>query len=424
MLDKEVKRGSTEMLILALLEDRPRQAYEIAKLTEKRSEGMPRFHPASLHPLLYRMEKRGLIKGAWIEKAGRRERRLRGALATTEIAIAIAMLAGAGLLIRSLWRLQQVDPGFNVERLLTMKVALPGAKYPEAEQPSQFFERMLGQVAALPGVKAAAVTTELPFTSRNSASSFQIVGRTPLPTGQTIDAGRRTVSADYFHTPGLRLLRGRYFDHRDNESAPRVVIINETMARKFWPGEDPLGRRITYNSSTQFEIIGVVSDVKHSRLQGETGPEAYTYHRQLPSRTMDLAARADASAGLDYSGLIAGIRQAVRSVDSEQPVYDVRTMEQRLIPFDRAATLHHAATQPLCDPGHGFGCAGDICRDVIFSDATQAGNRHPYVAGRAPRRCIGEGNRAWDAHRVDRRRRRAYFRVGADTIVEDLIVRC
>jgi putative ABC transport system permease protein len=247
-----------------------------------------------------------------------------------EIALALALLAGGGLLIRSLWRLQQVNPGFNPGQLLTMQLALPRPKYPEGAQQAQFFERMLEQVAALPGVKAAAVTSELPFTSGNSASSFKIVGRPPLPEGQTIDTGRREVSADYFQTLGMRLLRGRRFDRRDTASALRVVIINEAMARKFWPGEDPLGQRITFNSSTQYEIIGVVSDVKHSRLEEEAEPVAYTHHLQLPSRMMVLAARADASAGLDSASLIAGIRQAVRRVDFEQPVYDIRTREQRL----------------------------------------------------------------------------------------------
>ncbi len=255
---------------------------------------------------------------------------LRGALVVAEIALSLALLAGGGLLIRSLWRLQQVNPGFDSKRLVTMQLTLPRPKYPVGEQQAQFFERMLEQVAALPGVKAAAVTSELPFTGEDSASSFQIIGRPPLPRGQTIDTGRRTVSANYFPALGIRLMRGRSFDQRDSASAPRVVIINEAMARKFWPGEDPLGQRIRFNSSTQYEIVGVVGDVKHSRLQGEGGPEAYTHHLQIPSLTMDLAVRAGDQAGRDYAGMIAGIRRAVREADPEQPVYNIRTMEQRL----------------------------------------------------------------------------------------------
>ncbi|MGH9768589.1 MAG: ABC transporter permease, partial [Blastocatellia bacterium] len=263
--------------------------------------------------------------------AGLRSHRLRGALMVAEIAIALTLLAGGGLLIRSLWRLQQVNPGFDPESLLTMQLALPRARYPEDEQRAQFFERVLERVAALPGVKSAAVISQAPFVSPNSASSFKIAGRPPLPKGQTLDTNRRTVSADYFRTMGMRPARGRAFDRRDTAQAPRVVIINEAMARKFWPGEDPLGQRITFiNSSAEYEIIGLVSDVKHSRLQEEAGPEAYTSHQQLPSRTMDLMARADGQTGRDPAGLIAGVRRAVSEVDPDQPVHNIMTMERRL----------------------------------------------------------------------------------------------
>jgi putative ABC transport system permease protein len=262
--------------------------------------------------------------------AGFRSHRLRGALVVAEMAIALTLLAGGGLLIRSLWRLQQVDPGFDPDSLLTMQLALPRARYPEDEQRAQFFERMLERVAALPGVKAAAVTSEAPFVGANSASSFQIVGRPPLPRGQTLDANRRTVSADYFQTMGMRLAQGRNFDRRDTAQAPRVVVINEAMARKFWPGEDPLGQRITFNSSMQYEIIGLVRDVNHSSLREKAGLEAYTSYHQLPSRTMDLVARADHQAGRDPDDLVAGIRRAVREVDPDQPIHNIMTMERRL----------------------------------------------------------------------------------------------
>jgi len=270
------------------------------------------------------------LKGGSRGAAGLRSKRLRGALIVAETALALALLVGGGLLLRSLWRLQQVSPGFNPEHLLTMQLALPRAKYPENQQRARFFEQMVERVAALPGVKAAAVTSLLPFSGSNSASSFQIIGRPPLPRGHTLDTNRRTVSANYFQTLGVRLTRGRDFDRRDTAQAPGVVIINEAMARKFWPGEDPIGQRLTFNSSTEYEIIGLVSDVKHTRLQQENEPEAYTHYQQLPARRMDLAARGDALAGHDPASLIAGIRHAVREVDPEQPVYNIRTMEQRL----------------------------------------------------------------------------------------------
>jgi putative ABC transport system permease protein len=262
---------------------------------------------------------------------GRGTERLRSVLVTVQIALALILLTVGGLLIRSMWQLQQVNPGFNPEQLLTMQLALPRTKYTEDEQRARFFEEVLAQVTALPDVKTAAVASQLPFLGENSASSFQIVGGPPLPKGQTLDTNRRTVSADYFQTLGLQLLRGRTFDHqRDTAQAPRVVIINEAMARKFWPGDDPLGRYLTLNSSTQYEIIGVVSNAKHSSLQEEDEPQAFTSHQQVPSRTMDLAVRTNYSFDREPAALINAIRQTVSKIDPEQAIHNVGTMDQRL----------------------------------------------------------------------------------------------
>jgi putative ABC transport system permease protein len=262
--------------------------------------------------------------------AGRATERLRGVLVTAQIALALVLLTANGLLLRSLRQLQQVNPGFNPEQLLTVQLALPRAKYPGDEQQARFFEQVLAQVTTLPDIKASAVTSEAPFLGENSAGSFQIIGRPPLSKGETRDANRRTVSADYFQTLGLRLIRGRRFDQRDSAQAARVVIINEAMARKFWPGADPLGQRITFNSQTQYEIIGLVSNVKHSKLQEEDEPEAYTHYLQVPSRTMDLAVRANFSFDHVPATLTNGLRRAVAAVDPEQAIHNLATMEQRL----------------------------------------------------------------------------------------------
>jgi putative ABC transport system permease protein len=262
--------------------------------------------------------------------AGKGTERLRGVLVAVQIALAVILLTVGGLLIRSMRQLQQVNPGFNPEQLLTMQLSLPRAKYNEDEQRTRFFEEVLAQVKALPDVKTAAVASELPFLGENSASSFQIIGGPPLPTGVTIDTNRRTVSADYFQTLGLQLLRGRTFDNRDTLQAPRVVIINEAMARKFWPSDDPLGRYVTFNSSTQHQIIGVVSNAKHSSLQEEDEPQAYTSHQQVTSRTMDLAVRANYSFDREPAALINAIRQTVNKIDPEQAIHNIGTMEQRL----------------------------------------------------------------------------------------------
>ena len=261
--------------------------------------------------------------------AGRGTERLRSVLVTVQIALALILLTAGGLLIRSMRQLQHVNPGFNSEQLLTMQLALP-RKYAEDEQKTRFFEDVLAQVKALPDVKTAAVASQLPFIGENSASSFQIVGGPPLPSGQTLDTNRRTVSADYFQTLGLQLVRGRTFDNRDTAQAPRVVIINEAMARKFWPGDDPLDRYVTFNSSTQYQIVGVVSNAKHSSLQEEDEPTAYTSHQQVTSRTMDLAVRANYSFDREPAALVNSIRQTVSKIDPEQPIFNIATMDQRL----------------------------------------------------------------------------------------------
>jgi len=179
-------------------------------------------------------------------------------------------------------------------------------------------------------VKTAAVASQLPFLGENSASSFQIIGGPQLPVGETTDTNRRTVSADYFQTLGLQLLRGRTFDTRDTAQAPRVVIINEAMARKFWPNDDPLSRYLTFNSDAQYQIIGVVSNAKHSSLQEEDEPTAYTSHQQVTSRTMDLAVRANYSFDREPAALINAIRQTVSKIDPEQAIHNIATMEQQL----------------------------------------------------------------------------------------------
>jgi len=262
--------------------------------------------------------------------AGRGTERLRSVLVTVQIALALILLTVGGLLIRSMLQLQRVNPGFNPEQLLTMQFALPRAKYAEDEQRARFFEEVLTQVTALPDVKSAAVASQLPFLGEDSAGSFQIVGGPQLPVGETLDTNRRTVSAGYIQTLGLQLLRGRTFDNRDTAQAPRVVIINEAMARKFWPNDDPLSRYVTFNSDTQYQIIGVVSNAKHSSLQEEDEPTAYTSHQQVTSRTMDLAVRANYSFDREPAALINAIRQTVNKIDPEQAIHNIGTMEQKL----------------------------------------------------------------------------------------------
>jgi putative ABC transport system permease protein len=258
---------------------------------------------------------------------GLRHQRLRNVFVVVEIALALALLAGGGLLIKSFWRLRQISPGFDAQRVLTLRLNLPETRYAGAQQQNAFIAQILERLATLPGVTAAGATTELPFTGSRTSSSLAIEGRAPLPRGHSLNADTRAVSADYLRAMGIPLRRGRGFAAHDNADSPRVAIINEQAARRFFPNEDPIGKRLILRGADKFEIVGVAGDVKHGNLTEETRPEIYMHAAQVPLRTwMDVAVR---TVG-DPESLTTSVRGAIRAVDPDQPVYDVRTMEQRL----------------------------------------------------------------------------------------------
>ncbi len=199
--------------------------------------------------------------------------------------------------------------------LLVMQVSLPATKYREPAQIDGFFYRILQEIAALPGVKSAGISSTLPLSGSNSSGSFNIEGRTVQP-GQMAPWGNRwAAGASYFQTMNIPLIRGRYFDDRDVAGAPGVAIIDETMARKFWPNEDPLGKRITFQSDQQGntlwrEIVGIVGHVKHTSLDGASPVQYYFPHRQLPSRNAFLVTRT-ASKPENQTSAVRGVIQSV-----------------------------------------------------------------------------------------------------------------
>jgi putative ABC transport system permease protein len=257
--------------------------------------------------------------------------RLRGLLVIGEIAIALVLLVGAGLMVKSLYRLQRVEPGFNPSQALTMRLALPEAKYPEPQRQRDFYERLLNRIAALPGVKAAGAVNFLPLSGTGNQRSFLIEGK-PEP---KLNVGFRMVSPDYFRAMGVPLRAGRSIDGRDRENAPRVAVVNETFARVFLADEDPLGKRVKLGSAQGpfpwLTIAGVVGDVKHGGLDRETRPEMYVPYLQplLPDwkvPPMFLVLRG----APEPSSLIPAVRGVVKELDRDQPVYGVATMEQLL----------------------------------------------------------------------------------------------
>ncbi len=256
--------------------------------------------------------------------------RLRSSLIVAEMALALMLLIGAGLLMRSFWQLQQVSPGFQPNGVLSLMVSLPGQKYKEPPQRVNFFDQLLPQLKALPGVQSVGACLTIPMSGNNSSGSFQIEGR-QIPPGQSSPHGDRWQAAgDYFETMKIPLVRGRYFNTQDTANSLGVAIIDETMARKYWPNEDPLGKRITFERDDQGnprwrEIIGLVGHVKHRNLEGESRVQYYLPYAQRPTQSsMFLVLRT----GGDPNSIASAVRTTVRDLDKDLPVFRVATMEQ------------------------------------------------------------------------------------------------
>jgi putative ABC transport system permease protein len=258
---------------------------------------------------------------------GGRRQRIRGALVVLEVASALVLLVGAGLMIKSFWRLLQVDPGFNPENALTLSVALPRSKYPEEVRQIAFFQQLLEKVKNLPGAQAAGASNVLPLAD-DFVLGFDVQGRPPLPPGVGQSTNFYSVSADYFKAMGIPLLRGRLLTERDTKDSPHVAVVNETMAKKIFPDEDPIGKRITFdrrdNNPDWYEIVGVVGDVKHYGLDQTTTLQTYEPFTQQTFSSMSLVVR---TAG-DPTQATAAIRNAVLELDKDQPIANIKTLEQ------------------------------------------------------------------------------------------------
>ncbi len=257
-------------------------------------------------------------------------RGVRSLFVVSEVAIALVLLIGAGLLIRSFLQLQEVDPGFRPQNLLVMQLSLPDAKYREPQQRDSFFQQALQQINTLPGVESAGLSTSIPMSGVISGSSFWIEGR-ETPPGQTMPWGNLWFAGStYFQTLEIPLLKGRYFTDRDGLDGPGVAIIDETLGRKYWPDEDPLGKRISIGERDQQgnlrwrEIVGVVNHVKHKGLDGESPVQYYVPHRQIVIPRVFLVVRTVS----EPSSLTSAVRGAVQRIDPELPVFKVTTMEQ------------------------------------------------------------------------------------------------
>ncbi|HSE54056.1 MAG TPA: ABC transporter permease, partial [Gemmatimonadales bacterium] len=259
---------------------------------------------------------------------GAEGRRLRGSLVGVEIALALVLLFGAGLLIRSFVQLRSADLGCRPAHLVTARIGLPQGKYPGDAETARFFDRLLLQAKSLPGAEAAGLASHLPATGTDFDNSFTIEGKAPLPPGEFQYALIRWIDPGFFPVMGIAMARGRGFDQRDRADGAPVAIVNQAMARRFWPGEDPIGKRFTIAMGPRpvpREIIGVVSDVR-AAVNESPAPTMYVPYAQMPFRSMVLAVRTRTEPG----AMIESIRRTVLSLDPQQPIQQARTVDQLL----------------------------------------------------------------------------------------------
>ena len=252
---------------------------------------------------------------------------LRNILAAGEIAIALILLIGAGLVARSFAILQKVDPGFSGDEVLTAQIQLPRTRYKENPQMSAFYNQLLERVSALPGIEACALIDAAPMSGNSNVLGFVIEGRPPLPPDQFQDAEAYAASENYFRVLNIPLKRGRVFTSEDRPDGPQAVVINETFARRYFPDEDPLGHRINLDNpqtSPWATIVGVVGDVRHEAMGQEPYPQMYAASAQNPPRGATLVMKTEA----DPSSLISAIRSEIRNLDASLPLYNIRPMEQ------------------------------------------------------------------------------------------------
>ncbi len=271
-----------------------------------------------------------LKEGGRAVAGGARGRLLRNFLVLGEVAVALVLLVGAGLLLRSFARLRAVDPGFRPEGVLTAELTLPDQKYAQPERQIAFTRELLDRLRAIPGVQSADTVFPLPLTGNGFVLAFSVQGRSDLASRDSrLHANIRLVSPDFFRTMGIRVLQGRVFTPRDDAKSVPVIVVNKSMADQIWPGESPIGKRITFGDTEGpnvqwMEVVGVVANLHHRSLDQDPGQEVYWPQLQSPvGGQLSVVLK---TAG-DPTKLAGAVRAAVRSIDGDLPVERVRPLE-------------------------------------------------------------------------------------------------
>jgi putative ABC transport system permease protein len=267
--------------------------------------------------------------------SGVHPQRVRALLVITQVALAVVLLSGGGLMLKSFWNAERAPLGFEPRGILMMSIILPTAHYDKGEKITDFYDRLLTRVATLPAVVAAAIGENVPFDERSWSSSFHITG-TPLPPpGQEPEAEMNGVSPDYFRVMGMPIVRGRSFGPEDIAGKPGAVIIDESLAARFFPGQDPVGKQMDNNQIPNAEpstIVGVVARTRNgapgeNNIETQQSPQMYYSAAQLPSEDVQLLVRVSMS---DPLSLAAAVKREVQSIDPEQPVAAISTMGKNI----------------------------------------------------------------------------------------------
>lgn len=265
-----------------------------------------------------------LKEGARGSGEGARWNRVRGGFVVAQVALSLLLLVGAGLLIRSFDKLLRVDLGFKPERLLTLEYRLPRSKYKEAAAQWNFHRGVVEQIQGLPGVQSVSLVRGLPFSGNGGTTAFVLPDREAPQQGKEPQALFNTAMPNYFETIGIPVLQGRVFGDQDQAKTPAVLIINQTMAHRFWPNQDPLGKQIKFPSDNSTgTVIGVVGDAKHYWLEDESTPQIYGAYSQQPGLFATVVIRTS----VEPLSLTESVRQAIWKVDADQPMWKIRTVE-------------------------------------------------------------------------------------------------
>ncbi len=273
-----------------------------------------------------------LKEGSRGSSTGAGQQNLRKLLVVGEVALSLALLAGAGLLIKSFMKLQEVDPGFKSEGVLTLRVVLPAARYTQPDQIRAFFRDLLDRVRKVPGVELAGATSALPLSGQGGSGTTTMDTTAVPPDKVSAEADWRFITPGYFETVSTKLIRGRYFDDHDTETSAPVAIIDESMARTYWPNEDPVGKRIKrggggpQNTNPWMTIVGVVKHVRLGSLERPSRVQLYMVHSQLSPGGMSLAIKT----GGNLDAISTAVQKATMSIDPEQPIYAVRPFDELL----------------------------------------------------------------------------------------------